>query len=46
MYDELLDDDLEESYWRRTGLWLFCLFIMAAIIIGGIILILWTCGVL
>ena len=46
-YGSIVDeDDLEENQCKRVALWLSCIFVMAAIIIGGIILILWNCGVI
>jgi hypothetical protein len=44
--DDLFAEELEENWCRRTGLWISCIFVMLAVIIGGIILILWNCGVL
>lgn len=38
----LLGDDLDESWWKPTCLVFFCIFINVGIVIGAIILILWT----
>lgn len=50
MQSALLDDDLftkeDEEHGRHRLLWISCIFVIAAIVIGGIILILWTCGVI